>query len=444
MTALLAATLLLAAARSAVAVPGVGELPVHSPAGGGEPRAVALVLAEPGSGPSAAGLAAGLAARGVLAIEVELARLPPPAHGRCWYPAGQLESIAQDAEKRLGLPEYLRPTLVGEGLGASVAWAALEQAPRGTFAGAVLGGLCPRRELPAAPCGGGGQPAGAERRIAPGPAGAPVSVLATAGDARCAPAEARAFAEAIPGATFEEGPEESRPGAAAGAVLRAAGPPGAAPPAAPPAAPASIADLPVVEVPARAAGRRLAVLLSGDGGWVGIDEGVAGALADAGVAVAGLDSLKYFWRRRTPEETAAAVGRIVAHYRARWGRDEVVLVGYSRGADIVPLLPPRLPPEARAALRGLALLGPGTFAELEVHVVDLFSSKRRDDAVSTEAAVRALPEGLAVLCVQGADEHDSLCPLVEARPGVRRVVLPGGHHFDRDYAKLARLVLDLR
>ncbi len=49
---------------------------------------------------------------------------------------------------------------------------------------------------------------------------------------------------------------------------------------------------------------------------------------------------------------------------------------------------------------------------------------------------------MKLLCLQGADEKDSLCPHLEGRPEVVRVVLPGAHHFDRDYGKLARVILD--
>ena len=203
-----------------------------------------------------------------------------------------------------------------------------------------------------------------------------------------------------------------------------------------------VKDLPLVELRAAGEGRRFAVMLSGDGGWVGLDKGVANGLLAEGVSVVGLDSLRYFWSRKSPDETARDVARIVQHYRAAWGRDEVILVGYSRGADIVPFVAARLPPEVRAAVKLVAMLGPETYADFEVHVVDLFASLRRSSATSTKRAVEAIGGAVPLLCIQGSDEHDSLCPEIEGRPEVKRVVLPGGHHFDKDYWKLSRLILE--
>jgi type IV secretory pathway VirJ component len=203
-----------------------------------------------------------------------------------------------------------------------------------------------------------------------------------------------------------------------------------------------VADLPLVEVRAGGDDPRLAILLTGDGGWVGLDRALAAELAEAGVATVGLDSLRYFWKRRTPDETARDVARIVAHYGAAWRRTEVVLVGYSRGADIVPFLVPRLPPDARARLRLVAMLGPGTFAEFEVHAVDLLAPVRRPASLPTEDAVRATEGAVPMLCVHGTDEGDSLCPRLADLPWVKLAALPGGHHFGRRYREVARLVLD--
>ncbi len=209
-----------------------------------------------------------------------------------------------------------------------------------------------------------------------------------------------------------------------------------------PSGPESVTDLPIVEVPAAGTDPRLAILITGDGGWVGIDKSLASAFAEAGVATVGLDALKYFWKKRTPDETAQAIARIARHYSAAWKRPEVILVGYSRGADLAPFIAARIGPAERVKLALVALLGPGTFAEFEVHAIDIFSSVRRDSALPTEDALRATAGRTRVLCVRGSDEKDSLCPHVEDLPWVRQVVLSGGHHFDGDYQGIARLVLE--
>ena len=90
----------------------------------------------------------------------------------------------------------------------------------------------------------------------------------------------------------------------------------------------------------------------------------------------------------------------------------------------------------------MALLAPGTFAEFEVHAIDIFSNVRRDSALPIEDAVRATAGRTRFLCVRGSEEKDSLCPHVEDLPWVKQVVLSGGHHLDGDYRGLARMILD--
>ena len=60
----------------------------------------------------------------------------------------------------------------------------------------------------------------------------------------------------------------------------------------------------MIEVPAApgaTATDSFAIVMSGDGGWAGLDKDVAQALSAHGIPVVGLDSLRYFWSPRTPE-----------------------------------------------------------------------------------------------------------------------------------------------
>jgi len=434
-----------AAAPSSLEVPGFGRVVVHASAD--PPARVVLLLSGAGGlDPAAQALEETLATHGALVVGTDtsayLAAHPP---GRCLYPAGDLEELAQRVEKLQRLEAYSRPIVVGHSRGAAIAWAAVAQAPAGTFAAGVAIAPCPERPLPARLCAAAGPP---PRRLEGGelPAlvrpPAPLEIVSGADDVGCPAQAAERLATAL-GARFTlvPGAAHALDPAVGEAVAAAVGRLSPARSVATLVTVPGVADLPLVEVPA-ATGNRLAVLLTGDGGWVGIDKALAGALSEEGVAVVGLDSLRYFWKRRTPEETARDVARVLAHYAAAWGRDEFLLVGYSRGADLAPFVAARLPPEQRERLRLVAMLGPGTFAEFEVHAIDLFSSVRRRDALSTEEAVRDAGGKVPMLCVHGAEEHDSLCPRIADVPWVKRILLPGGHHFDGGYPRLARMVLD--
>jgi type IV secretory pathway VirJ component len=204
-----------------------------------------------------------------------------------------------------------------------------------------------------------------------------------------------------------------------------------------------VADLPLIETRAANATERpaLALLISGDGGWAGIDQSLAAALNAEGIPVVGLDSLRYFWTRRTPQETTDAVVRALRHYLAKWKKTDIVLIGYSRGADLLPFIAHLLPEDLKARTRLLALVAAGKEAEFEVHVTDFFGG-------SGGKTLPMLPEleaikGQAVLCVYGDDEKDdSICPSIRAFPGVRALELKGGHHFGGNYGAVAKAILE--
>jgi type IV secretory pathway VirJ component len=218
--------------------------------------------------------------------------------------------------------------------------------------------------------------------------------------------------------------------------------------------PATLSDLPIVEVPAQPAtavagavassaahdapsSDTFAIIMSGDGGWAGLDQDVAAALSAKGIPVVGLDSLRYYWTARTPSGLAADTDRMIRYYLAHFGKQRVLLIGYSQGADVLPFAVNRLPEATRAHVALTAVMGMSDHALFEFHLTSWVSEDN--------SGLATLPEinritGTPVLCIYGADESDSLCPKLDAKK-FNVVKLKGGHHFDGDYANLARQIL---
>jgi len=207
-----------------------------------------------------------------------------------------------------------------------------------------------------------------------------------------------------------------------------------------PVAADSLGNLPLKVVPAASApAQRLAVLFTGDGGWAAIDKELSDSLSAHGALVVAVNSREYFSSQRTPDGAAQDLDRIIRHYESTLAARSLVLVGYSRGANVLPFLVTRLPADLLAQTRVVALLAPAVNANFRFHLVDLISNHRRKDDLMTVPEIERI-HGPTVLCVYGDDETDSACPLVKA--GTATVIdLPGGHHFDRKYGEIASRIL---
>ncbi len=369
---------------------------------------------------------------------------------QCEFPDGDLENLSHFVQAYYHTPDYLAPILVGYASGAPFAYAVLAQAPTDTFAAALTLGFCPTLTLGKPLCKGSGfefteSPRGHGLDLVPiRDLGNPWVALQGAVDQTCPVGAARDFVAKIRGAAVVSLPKVAHdfapptrwmPQFIAGYDALAAHNPSARlkPP------PATLSDLPVVEVPARGAARSdaFAIIMSGDGGWAGLDQDVAAALSANGIPVVGLDSLRYYWTARTPEGLATDTDRLIRYYLAHLDKRRVLLIGYSQGADVLPFAVNRLPEATRAHVALAAVMGMSEHALFEFHLTNWVSDDNSGPATMPEINRIA---GIPVLCIYGVDESDSLCPKLDPEK-FKIVKLKGGHHFDGDYANLARQIL---
>ncbi len=191
--------------------------------------------------------------------------------------------------------------------------------------------------------------------------------------------------------------------------------------------------IPTVEREARGTAQSpyFVIFVTGDGGWRKIDVKVSDVLRDEGMPTVGLLANKYFARERTPEEIGADLERLIREYQTKWQRKQVILIGFSRGADLLPFMINHLSDDARRSVALAVLLGPAEMTGFAMHTPDRFPLLPE---------VRKLSD-IPLLCVNGTLEQHSVCRLLQ--PGTATVLtLKGSHHFGGTYDRIAQAILD--
>jgi type IV secretory pathway VirJ component len=440
---LLVLALLLAAPLHAESLPfgRFGEIELHRPPG--PPSQLVLLLASTPGTEAITKMAASLAASGALVAVVDVPRyLAAAGHNLafCTYPSADLEGLGRFVAKKLALPNLLPPVLAGDAAGSGLAYAALAQSPPGTFSGLLTVGFCPLYSFPRPLCGGNSLRTDIDWkkngiRLLPEAGLDDPWVALEVPEPACEAGSLPEFAASIRRASIVHPPAAmGEPAATEDARLQEGfaklialhqerekerteearkGP---------------LGDLPLVEVPAKGAPRgRIAVLVTGDGGYVGLDNRLGRRLSNAGMSVIALDSLRYFWRPRTPESTTADLVRILDHFLAAWRAESALLVGYSQGADVLPFVVERLPERLRAKVSAVALVGPDSGALFDYQFGNFMAGEPRAPELPVGPQIAKI-KGLKTLCIYAELENDSLCRKLP-RGQVTLVPMPGGHGF---------------
>ncbi len=395
-------------------------------------------------------IAKALAAQGTLVAGIDTAELFKELEkdgGKCVFPVGDMENLSHFVQAYYKVPTYFTPILIGHSAGASLAYAALAQAPKGTFTGGLSLSFCADLDLRKPLCkagsldytvrsDGGVVYASHRPRALCRLPGSRFTVPRT----KCARSTKRARSSrktpgarfvALPGVTHSYDDMETwlPQFDAAYTSITALEPPHLQAP------PHSLADLPIVEVPPTGSGNEdtFAVLFSEMA--VGRDRSRGSdVLASRGIPVAGWDSLRYFWTPRTPSGVSVDLDRILRYYAEHWHRQKALVVGYSQGADVLPFAVNRLPPQSRALVARTVLMSIGQTAAFEFHVTNWFGSGNHELPIGVE--MEKMP-GASTLCLYGEGDTDTICPKVGPAHAIV-IKLAGGHHFGGAVMSISR------
>ncbi|WP_053246961.1 virulence factor family protein [Ensifer adhaerens] len=353
--------------------------------------------------------------------------------GDCIYTVSDIEALSQQVQRALKSDAYLPPIVAGVGAGGAMARAFAAQPPAATI-GQTLAvdpeeGIALMKQL----CTPADKTRKGDRMVYGLTDGAlpdPISVVFTPTASDEGRNHVAALTEKHPDITQEESDDEAY-AALTGHLTDLIDSEAAAD---------NPFGLPLTVLDAKPTRDTMAVIYSGDGGWRDIDKQVGDVLQQQGVPVVGIDSLRYFWSERDPQATADDLAKVMDYYRKRWNVRNVLLIGYSFGADILPRTFNLLPPGERARVRQVTLMALSHQVDYKISVLGWLGAAGQGDGGDPLDDIKRIDPAL-VQCIHGTEEEDDACPDLKGT-GVDVVAIEGGHHFDEDYPALTRRVLD--
>ncbi|WP_157287869.1 alpha/beta fold hydrolase [Pedobacter cryoconitis] len=182
------------------------------------------------------------------------------------------------------------------------------------------------------------------------------------------------------------------------------------------------------------------VFLTGDGGWNNFSELTVKELVKNGYSTLVLDTRKYFWTQKTPDQFAKDMQVILSAYLKTWNKESFSLIGYSFGADIAAFVPSRLPSNLAEKQNSLVLLSPGFSTGYVVKLKNLLnfgSTDKEKYKVNPELLKSVIP----VWCIFGKEEDSEFYKALKQTDKIHKVTIPGSHRFDDDIPQVTKAII---
>lgn len=385
-----------------------------------------------GWGAREAAIATKLQADGIAVVGVDTPQyLATISHvsDSCAYLVADVERISQQLQRESGSSDYVAPIVSGIGLGGGLALDMVDQTPNVTVGGTAVAD--PVSAVPfgvelCTPAGYLSTAKGQVYALPKGPLVNPISVSLSPNVAGDIHQRIASLQEGSPDVTLIRDTLPTADAMTAMIERRVD------------LARSATDTLPVTILNTAPKHDAMAIILSGDGGWRDIDSSIGKLMQADGVPVVGIDSLRYFWSPRTPQQTAKDLATLIRKYRASWSVNNVILIGYSFGADVLPATYLELPQSERNHIRLVSLLGLSSHADWQITVSGWLGSHSSDATPTLPATARM--QGSVIQCVNGIEVDNAACAAL-GKLGADIFITKGGHHFGGEYRKIETAIL---
>ncbi len=375
---------------------------------------------------------------------------------KCYHIVSDFVMMATYIEKKYNFPHYKEPFLMGYSSGATLVYALLAQARPDTFKGGISLGFCPDVELPKHFCELNGLK---EKPVTEGKSfyldpdshlGNRWIVLQGKLDHTCDFQETSVFIDQSAAAELIEldrighgfskwsdfMPEWDK--AFKSLLIQdktvhefkslASGD-------------TSVVNLPFTATKATTSNENapMVLFISGDGGWYSFEQDLSDHLAEMGVPVAGLDAKKYFWNRRTPQESAQDITRLLNHFSEIWQKDKFILMGYSMGAEVLPFIYEQLSENIKEKVENVILLSPDEHADFEIHITNMMGIGNSHNTFDVGKELIKISHEVPILIITGKSE-DSPFPSILSSTNIQFETVPGDHHYNNDSFVIANVL----
>lgn len=197
-----------------------------------------------------------------------------------------------------------------------------------------------------------------------------------------------------------------------------------------------IRDLPIKEFTTQTNTSQFVILFTGDGGWKPLVNEMADFYSHKGIPVVGLDVQKYFWDKRSPREIGQTLKDLIDHYKNSWNKSELILIGYSMGAEVLPFAVNQLNSASdQNLIKNIVLIAPNKNVQFEITLMSYISTPTEGEPLLPEVK-KLSRKKVHIIC---DDDPNALCHELPTKDWDAQQ-LDGGHHFGKEYDKINQMV----